>query len=708
MPRKVTRSTSSAPPSTSTHSRPPLTTEALWALKRIGTPTVSPDGATACAAVTRYDMEKNDGSTELWLFPTGFGGGRMRRLTAGDKDSEPRWSPDGRAIAFIAKRPGDEEPQLYVIAPDGGEARRLTQLATGCASLKWFPDGRRIALISSVWPDLRTDAAQARRRKERKDAKVKAHITERGDFRYWDHWLTDGREPHIFVCDVATGACRDALAGTGVALPPWEPHAEDYDIAPDGSEIALTVDRDSEPRMMNQCDIVTVDLATRRTRVLTENSGMSDVQPMYAPDGSGIVWRTFDTKRAFNDQGHLTHHDRRSGRTRRLAPHLDRPTSRVQWTADSSAILFLTEDRARQGLWRLAMNAPGDAAPVQLVAGGTIGGYAQGGDVLVYDRASAMHPPALFAARADGSRERGIETLNRTLLARHALVEVREFTIKGHGGDPVQMFVAYPPGFDPKRKWPLLHSIHGGPHAAHLDTWHFRWNVHVFAGQGYVVAAVNYHGSSGFGQRWLESITGRYGVKEFADTEAATDFLLRQGYIDRNRLLASGGSYGGYMAAYMNGHTDRYRAYVCHAGCYDWVSMMATDGYQFFGDELGAFHWDNPGRVMRQSPHHYVKHARTPTLVIHGEQDFRVPATQALQYYDTLKAKGIPARLLWFPDENHWILKPQNSRLWYREFFAWLERYGGVAASKGRRKAQPPPGRAQLPDAARPRRSKAS
>ncbi|MDQ6620193.1 MAG: S9 family peptidase [Pseudomonadota bacterium] len=657
----------------------PFTVEALWEMKRIGTPTLSPDGSTACAAVTRFDMEKNESATELWLFPTRAQDGELpRRLTAGDKDSEPQWSPDGRAIAFIAKRTGDEESQVYVIAPDGGEARRLTKLATGCASLKWFPDGKRLAFVSAVWPDLATGAAQAKRKQQTTQSKVKVHATERPEYRYWDHWLTDGREPHIMVCEVETGRCRDVLAGTGLSLPPWEPHAEDYDIAPDGREIALTVDRAAEPRMMNPSDIVTLDLRSRRVVVLTQGSGLSDAQPIYAPDGSALVWRSFDTARAFNDQGHLTHFDRERRRKTRLAPAHDRASARVQWTPDSRSLLFLSEDRGRQGLWQLQVDAGRGALPVLLVHGGTLGGFAQGGGVLAFDRATAMHPPALFACSADGTDERRIEALNAALLARHAFGEVREFTIKGHGGDPVQMFVAYPPGFDPGKKWPLLHSIHGGPHAAHLDSWHFRWNVHVFAAQGYVVAAVNYHGSSGFGQRWLESITGKYGLKEFADTEAATDHLLRQGYIDRTRLLASGGSYGGYMVAYMNGHTDRYRAYVCHAGCYDWVSMMATDGYHFFAKELGAFHWDNPSRVMRQSPHHYVKRARTPTLVIHGEQDFRVPATQALQYYDTLKAKGVAARLLWFTDENHWILKPQNSRLWYREFLSWLERFGGA------------------------------
>src|SRR5204862_2982831 len=306
------------------------------------------------------------------------------------------------------------------------------------------------------------------------------------------------------------------------------------------------------------------------------------------------------------------------------------------------------------------------------------------GSRVVIDRATHSHPPALFALDADGRSERPIESLNRALFARVRLGTTRELTISGWGGEPVQIWVTYPPNFDPKKKWPLMHTIHGGPHAAHTDGWHYRWNTQVFAAQGYVVVGMNYHGSLGFGQEWLESITANYGAKEFADTEAATDFMLRQGYIDRQRLVAGGGSYGGYMVAYMNGHTDRYRTYVCHAGCYDWVSMMATDGYLFFDKELGGFHWDRPAQVMKQSPHHYAKRFKTPTLVTHGAQDFRVPATQALQYYDTLHTKGAAARRGYFPDENHWILKRQNSRLWYRECCGRGRRYAPPGATRRR------------------------
>jgi dipeptidyl aminopeptidase/acylaminoacyl peptidase len=670
-------------PRAASRKRPPLSVEALWSIRRIGTPTLAPDGARACAPVTAFDMGKNEGATSLWLFPTHAGGrgAKAKRLTEGDKDSAPAWSPDGRHIAFTAKRGDDAEPQVYLIAPDGGEARRLTSLAAGASAIKWFPDGRRLAFVSWVWPELRGEAAQKKRLAARKADPVKAHVTERGEYRYWDHWLADGREPHLFVVDVASGACRDLFAGTGLRLRPWDPGAAEFDIAPDGREIALTFDSHPEPGMTHQADIVVLSLATRRWRSLTADSGMSDEHPVYSPDGRAIAYHAYDTGRLFNDQGHLRLLDRKSGAWTRLAPALDRATTNVQWSADGAALLFLCEDRGRVGLHRLA---PGAASPERLIPGGTIGGFAcsRDGRVIAFDRSTASHPPRLFAAAGDGTAERPIEHLNDALLARHALGETREYAVKGWGGEPVQVFVTYPPDFDPARKWPLLHSIHGGPHNAHHDGWHFRWNGQVFAGTGHVVVAVNYHGSSGFGQRFLETITTRYGEKEMADVEAATDFLLARGYVDRQRLVATGGSYGGFMVAYMNGHTDRYKAFVCHAGCYDWVSMMATDGYRFFAEELGAFHWEDEARVMRQSPHHYVGAAQTPTLVIHGELDYRVPATQALQYYNTLKAKGVPARLVYFPDENHWILKPKNSRLWYREFFEWIARFAGPVQSR--------------------------
>jgi dipeptidyl aminopeptidase/acylaminoacyl peptidase len=251
------------------------------------------------------------------------------------------------------------------------------------------------------------------------------------------------------------------------------------------------------------------------------------------------------------------------------------------------------------------------------------------------------------------------------------------------------MWMTYPPGFDGKKKTPLLQVIHGGPHTAFGDAWHYRWNVQVMAAQGYVVACVNYHGSSSFGYAFGDSITHRWGELELQDVEAATDLLLQRPWADARRVFASGGSYGGYMVAWMNGHVaaDRYAAYVCHAGCFDWTAMFADDAYTWHAKELGAWYWDDLARVHSQSPHAFAANMTTPTLVIHGALDYRVPDAQGLAYYNTLKARGVDARLLWFGDENHWILKPRNSRQWYGEFFGWLGGHDPGRKSRPARKS---------------------
>jgi dipeptidyl aminopeptidase/acylaminoacyl peptidase len=244
------------------------------------------------------------------------------------------------------------------------------------------------------------------------------------------------------------------------------------------------------------------------------------------------------------------------------------------------------------------------------------------------------------------------------------------------------MWLVYPPGFDAKKKWPLLHVVHGGPHNGITTGFHYRWNLHLLASRGYVLACVNFHGSSGFGQKFTDSITGDLGAKPLIDIQKATDYMEKQPYIDRDRMAAMGASYGGYMMAWLNGHTDRFKAMVCHAGVYNYHGMMASDFVRSRERALGAFPWTDPERIDRQSPHHFAARFKTPTLVIHGEKDFRVPLTQGLEYYNTLRMRGVPARLLFFPDENHWVLKPQNSQLWHREVFAWLDRYIGHGPTK--------------------------
>ena len=653
-----------------------LTVENLWQCERIGSPSVSPDGKWVVVDQSTYSMESNEGTTQLWLYRVD-GKQRLQLTSAGNKNTAPKWSPDGKSIAFCAKREGDDAAQLYVIAPGGGEARRVTRLSNGVGSIRWFPDSKRIAAISWVWPDLKTDAQQAKRRKEQKESKVQAKLIETDNYRYWDSWICDGTRPHLFEINIATsglGKAKDLFAGKPWTLPLGDPGSNDFAIAPDGNEIAWVTQKEVT-RLIDPNTLTLLNLKTRKTKTLSLGDAMWLTSPVYSHDGKRMIVLATPAV-APSQHTRLMLVDRKSGKAERLAATWPRSvgtygSANPLWSADDSTIVFAAEDAGAQHLWSLPLHA---SEPSVIAHGGHVMSFSESADgkTLVYTKASMNHPARLFALDSKGDHR--LDRVN-TFLDKIPLGQWQSRTVKGWKGAPIQTFVCYPPNYDARKKYPLLHSIHGGPHAAHLDTWHYRWNVQAFAAQGYVVAAVNYHGSAGFDEKFLGSIDGDLGPRELADTEAVTDVLIKEGIVDKDRLYAAGGSYGGYMVAWMNGHTDRYKAYVCHAGVYNWTTQFGDDGYLWLNQELGVWPWENLEKYQSQSPHAFSKNFKTPTLVIHGELDYRVPYYEALEYYNTLRAKAVPARLVIYPDENHWILKPQNSRLWYREFFAWLKRF---------------------------------
>lgn len=659
----------------------PLDIEALWKLERVGSLALSPDGSAGVCALTTPSMKENRSAMALWLLPTA--GCAPRRLTrCGDKDGQPAWSPKGDRIAFLARRDQegkkDGERQLFVIRADGGEAERKSDFGPGIDDFKWMPDGRRVVFVSWVWPELKGARAQDKRHKEFTARKESAYLTTEAQYRHFDRNLPMGRVPHLLILDLASGRVTDLFEGTGYELPRAEPGAAHFDISSDGRRIAFV--HDPAPRKIagKALAIAEINLANRRIAAITDDPAWSYDAPRYGTSGR-LACIAANVGRRHTMPGRVALRER-GGKWRILGERWDGDVEApLRWAADGRALYFTAEQRGRRHLWRL--DAASEAFTIS-VPGGWVQGFdiagSAGDETIVVAIDSAAHPAQVHAIRA-GRAPRRLERFNDATLSRVAQGETREVTFKGALGDTVQMFLTFPPRFDPRKKHPVLQVIHGGPYAAAGDTFGYRWNPHLLASRGHVVACVNFHGSSGFGFAFRDSIMGRQGKLETEDIEAATDWLVEQPWADKRRVFASGGSYGGFLVAWMNGHVPagRYRAYVCHAGVFDRVATFSADSWPERPKDLHARYWENPAKVRAQSPVTFAHRMATPTLVIHGANDYRVPDHNGLAYYNTLQARGVPARLVWFPDENHWVLKPRNSKLWYTEFFDWLAQHSG-------------------------------
>jgi len=659
----------------------PITPQDLWAMKRLGSPALSPDGRTVVFTVQEWSVEKNKSTSSLWLVDTA--GGAPRRLTTAPvSDSAPAWSPDGTRLAFTSKRGEDEAGSLYVMRLDGGEPEKILELPYSVSNPRWMPDGQGVIVATTVIPELagslgKADlAAMKKELKRRKDSKMTAKVTEDRQYRYFDHWLTDNLASRLVLVNGATKEFKDLT-------PKWDRLFQssgdvNFDLSPDGKVVAVAVNSTPPPYrgfLNNDVYLIPTDGSGAMKNATPENKGDDD-NPKFAPDGKSLVFARQETPYHCGEFGKLWRHDLASGVNSPLTDTLDYAIGDVEFSSDGRTIWFTAEDKGVVPVFRLNADGMGLTA---VYAQGTSSSVTLGAGTVIFLNDTTSRPNELFALDAATGAARQLTHLNDELVAKLDLGKVESYWFDGAAGDKIHGWLVLPPGYDPAKTYPLVQLMHGGPHTMNRDSWSYRWNTHVFAAPGYIVTWVNRHGSTGFGEKFSQSILSQWGDKPLEDILKSTDYLLQRfPNIDPKRMAAAGGSYGGYMAAWVEGHTDRFACLINHAGVNDFITQYGADVTSYgFTQVLGGTPWSNPEGMQRNNPMTYAKNFKTPMLIIHGELDYRVPYGNGTALYAVLQAMNIPSRLLIFPTENHWVLTPQNAIYWHWEMQSWLARHIG-------------------------------
>src|SRR6266568_3247974 len=637
----------------------PITFDDLIAMHRLAEAELSPDGKWVAYMVATPDLEANRNATNLWMAP--LAGGEAIQLTRTGKDSSPQWSPDGKSIAFLSARSGDS--QVYLLSVDNFEAHALTKLSTGADIVKWSPDGKTIAFTSSVYPDCKDDECNKRRDEEKEKNKVKAHVAEHLLYRHWTHW-NEGKRSHLFaVPSDGSAAPRDLTAGADYDIPPDERSGPgDINFSPDGKEICFTAVTDKMEAISTNGDLFIVPVAGGEAKRITTQPGF-DGNPVYSPDGKSIAYHAQLTPGYESDRWRVMLYDRQSGKNENLSEGFDRSADELAWSPDSKTIYFTAENETHKPVYAMAARAGAEPKKIITDSYNTAISFSADGKTLVFERASLTLPAEIFAASSDGSNVRQLTHQNDPILAALEMNAPETFWFDGAEGTKVQAMLIRPPKFDATKKYPLLVLLHGGPQTMWSNTWGYRWNAQVFSGAGYVTLMINRRGSTGYGQKFTDEITNDWGGKAYADGM---------------RMAAAGGSYGGYMADWIATHTGRFKAIISHASVYDKVAMYATEELWFEEHDMQGTPWTNPESYKKWSPSTYagaLGNSKTPTLVIAGERDYRVPYTQSLEFFSALQRQSVPSKRVVFPDEGHWVLKPQNAQFWYKTFLDWLATY---------------------------------
>jgi dipeptidyl aminopeptidase/acylaminoacyl peptidase len=654
----------------------PFTVHDLLAVERISDPEPSPQGDKVAFELRTTDLEANKGRFDLWLVNTDGSG--LTRLTSDPAaDNNPRWSPDGKSLYFLSTRSGSS--QVWRLAVGGGDPVQITRLPLDVSNLTVSPDGSRLAFSLDVFVDCPTLACT----KERQDAQAKQKSSGRiyqggmGFFRHWDTW-SEGQRSHLFVLPVAGGEPVDVSRGLN-ADTPSKPFGgtEEYTFSPDGRSIVFAARNvgAEEPWSTNlDLFLAPVD-GSAPPRNLTAANTATDNLPAFSPDGRTLAWLAMARPGFEADRLRIKLMDLASGRQRTLAEEWDRSPEGLQFSPDGRTLYATAEDVGQVPLFAIDV-ATGKVT--KLVAQGHVRTPKLAGDRIVFGRDDLRTPVELFAARLDGTGVQQITRVNAGRVAAARMGEPEQFSFPGAGGDTVYGWTVKPAGFEPGKKYPIAFLIHGGPQGSFNNEFHYRWNAQAYAGAGYGVVMIDFHGSTGYGQAFTDAIRMDWGDKPLIDLQKGLEAAVaRYPWLDGDRACALGASYGGYMINWIAGNwPDRFRCLVVHDGIFDQRMMYyGTEELWFPEWENGGPYWQSAANYEKYNPANFVERWKTPTLVVHGGRDYRVPDNQGIATFTTLQRRGIPSQFLYFPDENHWVLKPANSILWHDTVLAWLDRW---------------------------------
>jgi dipeptidyl aminopeptidase/acylaminoacyl peptidase len=683
-------------------------------MKRLGETAVSPDGKWLAYSVTTVNLDQNSKTTEWWL--QAIAGGEPQKLTVGQPgDSGVEFAPDGHSVLFLSGRDGGQQiwrADFDAATGSASNAKKLTSIATDSDNAKWSPDGKSIVFTSAVYPDCPAittadfdtgNKCNADRDAALSASKVKARI--------------------FTLLSVEAGKMRDLTPNDTHDVPPDYPTDSlgcGCAFSPDGKELAITENNDPVRAISTNADIFTLDLtnpAAKPVKVSTSPGG--DFSPAYSPDGKYLAWRSQARASYESDKFRLMLYDREAKTTKNLLPKFDRWVEEFAWASDSKAIYFVSENRSNAPVFVLELLGQPREYPEEFdlnfaskpVMNGTYSGLHplpngtslvmtrmavdSPGEVNLLDTHMVGHTAHTMPITSEiislpmGGTRTPLTHLNDALLSQLDLPKMESFWFTAKDTTKLQGFIIRPPGFDAAKKYPVKFLIHGGPQGAWGDSWSYRWNAELFAANGYVVVMINPRGSTGYGQAIVDGVNGDWGGKPFTDLMEGLDYAEQHySFIDKDRECALGASYGGYMANWVLGHTARFKCIVSHDGMFNPESAYGTTEELWFNEwEFKGKPWDYYGKPDSENPFRKwapmlsAKNFKTPTLVIHGQLDYRLDVSEGFQLFDTLQRLGVPSKMLYFPDEGHWVLKPQNSQLWYKTVNDWVDQWTTKAAS---------------------------